>query len=89
MNKIAPWDKIHVGETVYFKNAGEPITAKATVKRILQFSNINNNSPQTQNKSLLQILTQFGKLIDFEKKTYALSAHALPNLFLTTSKGSI
>lgn len=35
--KRAPWDKINRGDIVFFKNAGEPITAKATVSEVLQF----------------------------------------------------
>ena len=33
----APWDRVAVGDTVYFKNSAEPITAQATVSKILQF----------------------------------------------------
>ena len=37
-NKIKPWDKINKGDTVYFKNSGEPITSKADVVNVLQYS---------------------------------------------------
>jgi hypothetical protein len=40
VNKIAPWDKIKPKDTIYFKNSGEPVSAKATVKSVLQFSNL-------------------------------------------------
>lgn len=33
----APWGRIRRGDTIYFKNAGEPVVAKATVKGVLQF----------------------------------------------------
>lgn len=33
----APWDKIKAGDTIFFKNGGEPITARATVSEVLQF----------------------------------------------------
>lgn len=36
--KRAPWDKIHTGDTVFFKNSGEPIQASARVRDVLQFS---------------------------------------------------
>lgn len=39
--KRAPWGKIAAGETVYFKNSGEPVTAKATVAKVLQFKSLN------------------------------------------------
>ncbi len=35
-NKYPPWDKIEAGETIYFKDSGEPVTVKATVERVLQ-----------------------------------------------------
>jgi hypothetical protein len=33
----APWNKIQKGETVYFKNSGESISAKANVLEVMQF----------------------------------------------------
>ncbi len=35
--KRTPWDKVKPGDTVYFKNSGEPVTAKAQVSKVLQF----------------------------------------------------
>lgn len=35
-NKIAPWGRISAGDTVYFKNAGKPITAKAVVAKVIK-----------------------------------------------------
>lgn len=39
--KYPPWDRIKAGEMVYFKDSGEPVTLKAEVEKILQFSNLN------------------------------------------------
>src|SRR3989338_11329211 len=39
-NKSAPWDKIRAGETIYFKDSGEPVTIKAEVDKVLQFSDM-------------------------------------------------
>ena len=39
-NRSVPWDKIAAGDTVYFKNSGEPVTIKATVGKVLQFSEL-------------------------------------------------
>ncbi len=39
--KHAPWDRIKAGEVVYFKDSGEPVTVKADVEKVLQFSNLN------------------------------------------------
>jgi len=39
-NKYSPWGKIKKGDTVYFKNSGEPVTTKAEVSDVLQFSDL-------------------------------------------------
>ena len=36
-NKYAPWDKIEIGDIVYFKNSGEPVSVRANVSNVLQF----------------------------------------------------
>jgi len=33
----APWNKIKIGDAVFFKNSGEEITAKASVCKVVQF----------------------------------------------------
>ena len=38
INKSAPWGKIVAGDMVYFKNSGHPVTVKAKVFKVLQFS---------------------------------------------------
>jgi predicted transcriptional regulator len=38
--RFAPWDKIHSGDTIYFKNSGEKITIKAEVEKVLQFEDL-------------------------------------------------
>ena len=40
-NRSVPWDKIAAGDTVYFKNSGEPVTIRASVEKVLQFSKLN------------------------------------------------
>ena len=42
-HKAKPWDKIKAGETIYFKNTGSPVTIKATVSKVEQFSDLNEN----------------------------------------------
>ncbi|MBU2520357.1 MAG: ASCH domain-containing protein [Nanoarchaeota archaeon] len=49
-----PWNSIQAGETVYFKDSGEPIALKAEVEKIMQFSDLN---PQKVN----EILSKYGK----------------------------
>ena len=57
--KVAPWDRIKEGEVIYFKNSGEPVTLKAEVEKVLQFSNL------TQDK-VKGILTEYGELDGIE-----------------------
>lgn len=37
-SKRVPFGRISAGETVYFKDGGEPVTIKAEVEKVLQFS---------------------------------------------------
>jgi ASC-1-like (ASCH) protein len=34
----APWDRIAAGDTVWFKDAAKPVTAKASVSEVMQFA---------------------------------------------------
>jgi len=61
--RYAPWNRIGTGDVVYFKNSGEPITAKVHVKKVLQFSNLNKSK-------ILEILDKYGTKIGFEKKDH-------------------
>lgn len=36
----APWDRIKKGDAVYFKDSGCPVTLKARVRKVLQFSGL-------------------------------------------------
>ena len=40
-NKSTPWDRINVGDTIYFKDSGEPVKLKAKVWKVLQYNNLN------------------------------------------------
>jgi ASC-1-like (ASCH) protein len=42
-SKTVPWDRIHKGDTIYFKDSGEPVTIKARVTKVEQFE-INSNA---------------------------------------------
>lgn len=39
-NKYKPWSSISLGDTIYFKNSGEPVTLKAKVRKVVQFANL-------------------------------------------------
>jgi len=34
------WEKVKQGATIYFKNSGEPVTAKATVRQVERYTNL-------------------------------------------------
>ncbi|HUS49007.1 MAG TPA: ASCH domain-containing protein [Candidatus Paceibacterota bacterium] len=58
-SKYPPWDNIHPGEKIYFKNSGEEVVLKAEVERVLQFSNL---TP----KKVKEILHKYGNEIGIE-----------------------
>ena len=39
-NRYSPWDRIKKGDIVYFKDSGEPVTIKAEVSKVIQYSNL-------------------------------------------------
>ena len=60
--KRAPWDIIKAGDIIFFKDSGEPVTAKAEVAQVQQFY-----LPHTDLSSLIQ---KYGKKIGFEEKNF-------------------
>lgn len=58
MARIAPWDRINEGDKVYFKDAGQPVTAKADVERVIQYDNYSEDE-------LRKVLEMYGKDISF------------------------
>ncbi len=40
VSRYLPWDRIKKGERIYFKNSGEPVSVRAKVDRVVQFSNL-------------------------------------------------
>jgi ASC-1-like (ASCH) protein len=51
--KCAPWNKVKAGEIIYFKDSGEPVTIKAEVDKVIQYSDL---TP----KKVKEILCQYG-----------------------------
>ena len=49
-----PWDRVQVGDIIYFKNSGESIIARATVSKVLQFELKNSIDAK-------KIVKKFGK----------------------------
>ena len=61
LSKRKPWDGIEAGDTVYFKNSGEPVKMKAKVSKVAQFTNL---TP----KKVKEILDKYGKDDGIEKE---------------------
>jgi len=38
--KRKPWNAVREGDTVYFKNSGEPVSARAGVRRVTQYADL-------------------------------------------------
>ena len=53
--KRTPYNNIKPGDTIFLKNSGEPVSAKASVSKVLQF-----NLKQTKPK---EIIKKYGKQI--------------------------
>lgn len=52
--KHAPWRRISPGDSIYFRNSGEPVTIQAKLSRVVNFSNLTPEKVQT-------ILEDYGK----------------------------
>jgi hypothetical protein len=85
-SKFAPWNRIQKGDTVYFKNSGDPVTAYAKVSKVLQFENLNK-------KEFTNILNDYGDKIlpisrkykDYKNKKYCILIFLEnPNLLIKT-----
>ncbi len=59
--KYPPLGKIRAGDTVWFKDSGCPVTAKADVAKVKEFSNLTK-------QKVFNILKQYGKSDGIEKK---------------------
>jgi len=66
-SKYPPWDKISAGQTVYFKDSGDPVTVKTEVDRVLQFANL---TPTKVRQILKEYATSDGLGIDDIPKFY-------------------
>lgn len=53
MMKVAPRNRIHPGDAVYFKDAGKEVTVKAEVEKVMQFEQYSENQ-------LKDILKRYG-----------------------------
>lgn len=44
--KVAPRDKVHPGDIIYFKDAGKPVTLQAEVEKVLQYDHYSDQQLQ-------------------------------------------
>jgi len=61
--KYPPFDKVKVGDAVYFKDSGEPVKLKAEVSEVKQFSGLNPIKVRS-------ILEEYGKRDGIEKQNF-------------------
>lgn len=80
--KRTPWDKIKSGDTVYFKNAGETVTAVAHVANVLQFSLKN----LTDTKRLIKTYGKDIGLINTDPATWSRQPNYCILVFLTDAQ---
>jgi predicted transcriptional regulator len=40
ISKKAPWDKVKKGDTIYFKDTGDPVIGRAEVSNVVQIDNL-------------------------------------------------
>lgn len=59
-----PWNSIATGDTVFFKNSGEPVSAQATVSKVLQFE-------FAHTEEIRQVLNRYAKQICLVQKDVA------------------
>lgn len=59
-SRRAPWDRIKQGDTVYFKNSGEPVKVSARVVKVMQFDDLDS-------RKVGKILEKYGEMDGIEK----------------------
>ncbi len=63
-NRAAPWDRVQVGDTIWFKNSGELVTAQARVGKVLQFQDFTANEVRG-------LYRKYGEAIGVPKEKHA------------------
>jgi hypothetical protein len=86
VSRFAPWSRIFAEDTIYFKNSGEAVTARATVTKVLQFSDLDK-------KKIREIISNYGREIGFKSSevkqwvnSYTASKHYCILIFLKDPK---
>lgn len=82
VNRIKPWNSLKIGEKIYFKNSGEPITACAEVSQVLQFEKLDKQLFETIMKKYADDIG----LINKEYNKYYQSKNYCILIFLKNAK---
>jgi ASC-1-like (ASCH) protein len=59
MSRRPPWDAVHQGDLIYFKDSGEPVSVAARVARVMQFSDLGS-------REVAGILKKYGSAAGIE-----------------------
>jgi predicted transcriptional regulator len=51
--RYSPWDRVHEGDTIYFRDTGDPVTVKATVSGVEQYADLDERKTR-------EILRKYG-----------------------------
>lgn len=71
-SKIAPWGRVKVGDTLYFKGSGGPVNTRAVVTKVAQYEiRTNIEAMQIMNKYALEDLGT--KVLSDQIKNYILN----------------
>ncbi|MBT4539800.1 ASCH domain-containing protein [Candidatus Woesearchaeota archaeon] len=77
-SRYPPWNKVSVGDKVFFKDSGEAISASATISKVLQFTDVDKPTCE-------KIFRKYGKdicLKDMEYSSYYQAKNYCILLFL-------
>ena len=69
-NRSRPWNQIFTGDTIYFKDSGEPVTVRAKVTKVLQFTNLTSQKTKEILRKYGQSDLGIAKSIPSEIKNY-------------------
>ncbi len=59
--RYPPWNKVKPGDTLWFKNSGEPVKLKARVTKVLQFENLDE-------EKIKKIREKYARLLGLSKE---------------------
>ncbi|MDD3679285.1 MAG: hypothetical protein PHX72_00260 [Candidatus Shapirobacteria bacterium] len=80
MNKYKPWDQVSKGDIIYFKDSGGPVTVKAKVSGVKQYTNLDEkgrekifNKYSQQDLGVSEVMSEIKAYI--KNKRYCIIIH--------------